>query len=203
MPTTPTSAPAPATAHAAALSPHNPTPHSAGNPVSTAAAPAPRLPVLHVTIPGEPVAQGRPIAGRWAAKDGRSGISLRDPGKSRWWKAEAAALIRREVVRFAAEHGPGYCVAFAEPAPVAVYIEAVFPCPASAHRKREPAPRAWAVAKRNDADNVAKACLDACTRAGVWDDDGQVVALNVTKIRAAQGESPRVSILIMRQEATP
>lgn len=160
--------------------------------VSPEASPASRL-ILHVTIPGEPVAQGRPIAGRWKAKDGREGTTLRDPGKSRGWKAEAAALIYAEIVRLT----DAGCVLFPAPCAVAVHIAAIFPCPVSAHRKREPLARAWAVSNgRNDCDNVAKACLDALTRAGCWSDDGQVVALYVEKIRAAQGEAPRVCITV-------
>lgn len=52
MPTTHTSAPAPATAHAAALPPQRPTPHSAGAPVSTTDAPASHHPRILAIDPG-------------------------------------------------------------------------------------------------------------------------------------------------------
>lgn len=146
-----------------------------------------RIPVrIAITIPGEPVAQGRPQAGRWKAADGRSGISLRDPKKSRSWKGEAAAMIRAE----AGQRG-----LFGAETPVRVDILAVFACPAGDYRKTIPRPRRWMVGSRNDVDNVAKAVLDACTRAGLWADDGQVVDLTIRKIRGAQGEMPRVEII--------
>ncbi len=125
-------------------------------------------------------------------KERAEGTTLRDPGKSRGWKAEAAALIAAEIVRLT----DAGCVLFPAPCGVSVHIAAIFTCPVSAHRKREPLARCWAVSRgRNDADNVAKACLDALTRAGAWEDDGQVVSLFVEKIRAAQGEAPRVIII--------
>lgn len=32
-----------------------------------------------------------------------------------------------------------------------------------------------------DVDNLAKAVLDACTDAGVWHDDSQIIQLSITK----------------------
>ena len=42
--------------------------------------------------------------------------------------------------------------------------------------------RAWLPDRRSrDVDNLAKAPLDALTHAGVWQDDGQIVDLRITK----------------------
>ena len=42
--------------------------------------------------------------------------------------------------------------------------------------------QAWLPDRRNrDVDNLAKAPLDALTHAGVWQDDGQIVDLRITK----------------------
>lgn len=135
-------------------------------------------------IPGNPVAQGRAKFGQWKSKDGRSGVTARDPEKSRNWKSDAAALIRFET---------GGVLIFPDDASVKVVITAIFPFPASASRKRNPPGRCW-YHGRKDVDNIAKAVLDAMTRAGVWVDDDQVADLRVVKVRAAQGEAPSVEI---------
>lgn len=55
-------------------------------------------------------------------------------------------------------------------------------------------------APKADVDNYAKALLDACTKAGVWKDDSQVVHLTVRKAWAATG---LVTIDITRLEPQP
>lgn len=49
-------------------------------------------------------------------------------------------------------------------------------------------------APRPDADNYAKAVMDALTQAGVWKDDSLVVRLSVTKRWTQYGETPCVYI---------
>lgn len=49
---------------------------------------------------------------------------------------------------------------------------------------------------RGDADNYAKAALDAITSAGIWVDDVQVVELTVRKRYAEPGETPHTRIEI-------
>lgn len=134
---------------------------------------------LRIEIPGEPVAQGRPRAFR--LPNGQ--IRAYDPAKSRTWKADARSVMR-------ALYGGGVLIA----GPVAVAIRAVFTCPKSDFRKTQPRPRR-AHAKRPDAENVAKAVLDAATGV-LWVDDAQVCRLEVEKVIGAQGEAPRVEILI-------
>lgn len=47
-----------------------------------------------------------------------------------------------------------------------------------------------------DADNLAKAVLDAMTRAGAWKDDSQVSSLRVMKYYGTAGERTGVMITI-------
>ena len=135
-----------------------------------------------VTIPGEPVAQGRP---RFA----RAGKFVRtyDPAKSRNWKAMATDFFRQAMPEDAA----GLRLMFPS-GPVEVEIVAVFSCPKGDHRKVPVGRRPHS--KRPDCENVAKAILDAATAAGVWGDDSQVQVLGVVKWIAAQGEAPYVRV---------
>lgn len=147
---------------------------------------------LEVTIPGPPVAQGRGKVGKWRSKDGREGVTVRDPTKSRNWKATAqehmVLACNGELLPVMGKmvHGWG---------PLSLLIEAVFPCPTSDYRKREPTPRRRACGSRNDADNIAKAVMDAGNGV-LWLDDGQIAALRVEKWIGAQGEAPYVRLVV-------
>lgn len=141
---------------------------------------------LTIRIPGEPVAQGRPRA---AVVNGRARVF--DPKKSRNWKATArehmyAALAAADR-RFPFPEGP-----------VRVSILARFTCPKGDHRKTAPAPERWRD-KKPDAENVAKAVLDAATGV-LWQDDAQVADLRVLTVTAAQGMAPEV---VLEVEALP
>lgn len=50
--------------------------------------------------------------------------------------------------------------------------------------------------KKPDADNQAKIILDGCGQAGVWDDDAQVVGLEVLKLWCNEGEEPRADVYV-------
>ena len=134
---------------------------------------------LTITIPGEPVAQGRPRAFRTKAGH----LRTYDPTKSRNWKAEARAVM------VAAKPDPA-AILFPD-GPCTVDVLAVFTCPKSAYRKH-PVPR-QPHAKRPDADNVTKAVLDA-GKGVLWRDDTQVARLVVEKWVGAQGEAPFVRV---------
>lgn len=54
---------------------------------------------------------------------------------------------------------------------------------------------------RGDVDNYSKCPLDAATKAAVWGDDCQVVALAVTKRWTKAGEDPGVNLHIGRLAA--
>lgn len=74
--------------------------------------------------------------------------------------------------------------------PVEVILDFWLPKPASAP-KRKPV---WPV-KRPDLDHLVRAVADACTAAGVWRDDSQIVALSATKTYAV-GRAPGVQITV-------
>jgi len=132
--------------------------------------------MISVTIPGDPVAQGR---GR-AVRTGK-GVRVIDPKKSRSWKGAA------QVHMLAAMKGKTPL-----PGPVSATIKAYWPC--RGPRKRTPRP-AYMRPKRPDADNIAKAVLDAA-QGILFHDDGQVVDLRVQKWYAAQGDTARVEVTV-------
>lgn len=141
---------------------------------------------LTIRIPGEPVAQGRPRA---AVVAGRARVF--DPKKSRNWKATA-----REGMRLALDYRGGIQSLPFPDGPVRVVIVARFTCPKGDHRKTAPAPERWRN-KKPDAENVAKAVLDAATGV-LWQDDAQVADLRVLTVTAAQGEAPGVLLMVER-----
>jgi len=78
--------------------------------------------------------------------------------------------------------------------PMRVTITAFWKC--LSPLKRSVRPAKWR-AKKPDADNVAKAVLDACNGI-LWLDDNQVVDLRVLKIEDKQGRPSRVEITAER-----
>ncbi len=113
-----------------------------------------------------------------------------DPAKSRTWKATAQCHMRDAMAGAQPLEGPLSC-----------QIAATFTCPASDHRKTTPRPRRWH-AKRPDAENVAKAVLDAATGV-IWLDDAQVSRLDIVKAIGAQGEAPRLWMRVERITVEP
>lgn len=134
-----------------------------------------------VTIPGEPVAQGRP---RFSTRGGFPRAF--DPPKSRSWKAEARAAMVVAVVEGQSVYRSG-SLAFPKGVPLNVSVLAVFSRPKSAGKK----PGRLLKVTRPDAENVAKAVLDAGTGV-LWADDSQVVDLAVSKRHGAPDEAPFV-----------
>lgn len=68
----------------------------------------------------------------------------------------------------------------------------VMPRPISMRWRSRPTPRAWHT-KKPDAENIAKAAIDALTGL-LWIDDAQVVQLAVTKVIASGDEQPAVFV---------
>jgi Holliday junction resolvase RusA-like endonuclease len=144
-----------------------------------------------VIVPGEPIAQGRP---RGFYKPGL-GVRMYDPAKSRSWKG-AAQVHYREALERAGLQAP----AFPDGA-VELHVLAVFTCPLSKHRKRDPIGRQPHTGNK-DADNIGKACADAANGI-LWADDRQVARLVVEKIVGAQGEAPRVEMTVQAYYVKP
>ena len=137
-------------------------------------------------VPGAPVGKGRPRAARRGA-----GLVMFTPGKTADYEALVAATAGNAMRAHQLLDGPLEAV-----------LEMRFPVPASwskAKRARALAGAEWHTSKP-DADNVAKAILDACNGV-VFRDDSQIVMLTATKefsetpgvrvvIRGAQNERP-------------
>lgn len=137
---------------------------------------------VHVVIPGEPCAQLRHRTRRLPT--GR--VIQYDHPRSRTYKATVQSHLM-----FARVDGalPEF---FSDP--VSVLIRATFRLANTRHRKRHPVRTAWR-AQRPDIENVAKAILDAATGV-LWNDDSQVVRLVIEKVTAAQGEAPRLELIV-------
>tara|TARA_B100001778_G_scaffold211135_1_gene174779 strand:- start:7691 stop:8125 length:435 start_codon:yes stop_codon:yes gene_type:complete len=137
-----------------------------------------------ITVPGVPMAQPRPRATSFG-------------GKSRVYQPKPARDSKATIQSHASEwieNNPNWKRL---EGPIAVRITAVFKCPTSDYRKRNPR---LAKFKSNgpDVDNVAKHYMDALCASGiVCDDDRQVASLQVLKIQAAQGEPPYTKIEIV------
>lgn len=144
---------------------------------------------LTVTIPGEPVAQGRP---RGFHRPG-VGVRMYDPPKSRSWKG-AAQVHYRDALERAGITAPAF-----PDGPVELHVLAVFTCPRSKHRKRVPLPR-QPKSTKPDSENIAKAVMDAGNGL-LYMDDEQVARLTVEKIVGAQDEAPRVEVTVKAFEA--
>ena len=131
-------------------------------------------------VPGAPVGKGRPRAARRGA-----GVVMFTPEKTAGYEALVAATASNAM---RAEAGPLFT------GPLEAVLEMRFPVPASwskAKRARALAGVEWHTSKP-DADNVAKAVLDACNGV-VFRDDAQVVILIATK---AFSEEPGVRVVI-------
>jgi len=123
---------------------------------------------ISLTIPGQPIAKGRPR------------VTTRG-GKPRAITPERTRIYERTVAIVAAQHGQ-----WRMNGPVRVSIEAVFERP-----KRLKGEYRIVHDKRPDLDNVVKAVLDGLA---AHLDDANVYALNASKVYAAKGERPHVSV---------
>lgn len=137
-------------------------------------------PIWSITIQGEPVPASRP---RVTARHGTY-----TPARYRTWKREASLLCR-------ASWGRAEAITSA----VAVLVEVTLPRPASKpakgtlHRAYWHPTEDYPLPLRGDADNYAKAALDALQQGRVIADDRQIVELTVTK---CAGSAPGVSITL-------
>jgi len=110
-----------------------------------------------------------------------AGVRVIDPPRSRSWKATAQEHMRLARGRRPLLEGP-----------VRVVILAVFACPKSDYRRKFNGLR-WCDRAYGDADNIAKAVLDAGNSV-LWLDDRQVASLKVDRIIGVPGEGERVWI---------
>ena len=138
-----------------------------------------------VSIPGPPVAKGRPRGTAVQDASAKSGVSVRmfTPKRTRTWEA-----LCEETARWKWRGRPPINHA------VTATIVAVFPR-TQACDKRKHDGRQWRP-KRGDIDNVIKAALDGIQNAGIIEDDALVVAVHGYGVYAAKGEEPHVEITL-------
>ncbi len=129
---------------------------------------------FEITIPGEPIAQGRP---RFSNHGGF--VKAYDPKKSRDGKQSVKFFVASKMEDEETEPLDG---------PIHLQIQFGIKLPTSQYRKRTPVPRKWRV-KKPDLDNLIKLVKDACSGI-VYLDDNQVVKISAEKIECAQGEKP-------------
>lgn len=135
-------------------------------------------------VPGAPIGKERPRAARRGA-----GVVMFTPEKTVGYEGLVAATA-------AAALAGGMRIGTSQllDGPLAAMLEMQFPVPASwskAKRARALAGAEWHTS-RPDADNVAKAVLDACNGV-VFRDDSQIVMLTATK---GFSETPGVRVVI-------
>ena len=129
---------------------------------------------IRFTVPGAPVGKGRP-------RFTRSGHA---------YTPEKTAVYEERVrLCWKIQSGKG----FAGGVPLAASITAFFPLPKSLPAKKTAALDGTPHTKKSDADNVAKAVLDALNGCA-YPDDSQIAFLSVRKYQTAG--TPRVEVTI-------
>lgn len=137
--------------------------------------------MILVTIPGEPVGQGRPRAAVIAGKP-----RIYSPKASSEWRAKASYYMREQAKAYTTSPYAG---------PVSVEIEAVFTLPKSKCRKKNPVTERTACTKKPDFDNIAKAVCDAANGI-LFVDDSQVFECLIVKLYGRQDEAPFVRVKV-------
>ena len=133
---------------------------------------------ISLSIPGEPIAQGRP---KFSNRGGF--VKAYDPKKSRDGKQSVKFFVASHMEDSGAEPLEG---------PIHLMVQFGIKLPTSQHRKRTPVPRKWRI-KKPDLDNLIKLVKDACSGIAYLDDN-QVVKISAEKIECAQGEQPYTKI---------
>lgn len=152
------------------------------------------IPLVFV-VPGDPHAQGRARMRVIRTKAGGSFATAYDPKESRDWKATVSQIMGDAAAEWMRTDGPidHHTYPFPLDALLDVVVFALFPCPKGDHRKI-PVPRRWC-GKAKDADNLAKAIMDAGNGV-IYPDDRAIAHLDAFKIIAAQGEPPKTVVSI-------
>ena len=134
---------------------------------------------IQLRVHGLPKGQPRPRAFAFHGK-----ARLFDPGTAEHWKSQVALEYRRAVPEI--EPGDGA---------YSLVMTFLFPRPKRLLTRTAPQGRIAHTGKP-DADNLAKAVMDALTTLGVWRDDAQVADTTIHKRYAALNELPGAEITI-------
>lgn len=133
-----------------------------------------------VNIPGQPVPKGRP-------RFTRGGFAY-TPDKTRKYEKLVAGLAKTAMVG----RPPFDC-------PIKVMVTAFMRIPQMSRKRTADAQAGYILpAVKPDADNLAKAALDACNGI-IWRDDALICSLLVKKRYALE---PRLEIRVMPEETT-
>lgn len=137
--------------------------------------------MIHFTVPGEPVAKGRP---KVSTVNGH--VQLRTPSKTVNYESKVSLFAHQAMEGQPPIEGP-----------VSLSVKAVFQAPSSWSKKRAAANRITPefVTKRPDLDNVIKALCDGMNGV-VFKDDSQVA--NLFFCVKLYGEDPRVEVTVAR-----
>lgn len=136
--------------------------------------------MIEFTVPGEPVAQGRP---RFSTRG--SFVKAYDPAKSKDYKAYVKLVAMAAMNERSLKPLDGA---------IAVSIKAFVSVPKSKSKKFRQNALKWLErpTKKPDCDNIAKILLDAMTGI-VYEDDKQIIRLVVEKF---YDEVPRVEVTV-------
>lgn len=139
---------------------------------------------IHITIPGEPIAQGRP---RISTQGGH--VRAYDPAKSRDYK---------HYIRLAATQQMGAVPPLE--GPLAMGLEVYRPIPKSFSKRRREAAERGEIrpTTKPDLDNYVKAAKDALNGI-VWRDDSQIVSY-IEPFGKYYSERPRLEITVKQLE---
>jgi len=131
-----------------------------------------------LTVKGEPKGQPRARAFAMPTKGGKPMIRMYDPATAEGWKSAIADAWRASgSVRFEGNIAVSMFLYFKRP-------KAHFRTGKNILQLRDETLK-WHT-KKPDADNVAKAALDALTTLGAWHDDSQVCQLVIEKFWARE-----------------
>lgn len=133
--------------------------------------------MITITIPGVPVAKGRPKAVRM----GKTGIRMYTPTKTANYEA---------VCRMAALEAMAWTAPLQGPLHVTFLLH--MPIPASLSQKKQAELVGKPHTKKPDASNIVKAVEDALNGI-VWNDDSQIALLTAHKVYSTD---PRVEVSV-------
>jgi len=122
--------------------------------------------ICSIYVKGQPKGQPRPRA---FVRGGRAAVY--DPGTAEGWKGQIA-LAFRELENRKIDKPMLLLLTFHMPRPASHY---------TTKREIKPKHASNLFSGKPDADNLAKAVMDALTSLGVWIDDSQVVTLIIRK----------------------
>jgi Holliday junction resolvase RusA-like endonuclease len=135
---------------------------------------------INFTVLGIPVGKGRP---KFSTVNGHAVAYT--PKKTANYET---------LVKLSYQQQCGDCKPYEKDVPLVATIHAYFPIPKSASKKKREQMEAGKIrhTKKCDADNIAKACLDALNGIAFYD-DSQVCELSISKF---YGDTPKVEIII-------